>query len=107
MEEDIKAVLNGRDLPLEGDDFDLFLKSWKESQREAIKSEYAFRYNYNYYLSPQSMYRYKPSQDAAVDAVPWLVICGIYEISSESIDFFVSIVSWSIWCCTCSNYSST
>ena len=70
MEEDIKAVLNGRDLPMEGENFDLFLKKWKESQREAIKSEYAFRYNYNYYLSPQSMYRYKPSQDAAVDAVP-------------------------------------
>ena len=70
MEEDIKAVLNGYDLPKEGRKYDLFLRSWKESQREAIKSEYAFRYNYNYYMSPESMYRYKPSQDAALDNIP-------------------------------------
>lgn len=67
MEDDIKSALNGRELDTEGRQYDLYLKNWKESKREAIKSEYAFRYNYNYYTSPESMYRYKPSQDATTD----------------------------------------
>lgn len=70
MEEDIKSVLSGSELTTEGQQYDLFLKSWKESKREAIKSEYAFRYNYNYYTSPESMYRYKPGQDAPFDRNP-------------------------------------
>ena len=95
MEADIKAVLQGEALPEEGPkvrkisssptqmytwfsysslffnvQYDLYQKSWREAKREAIKSEYAFRYNYNYYTSPDSMYRYKVEQDAAVDPLP-------------------------------------
>ena len=39
------------------------LQAWREAKREAVKSEYAFRYNYNYYTSPDSMYKYNPAKD--------------------------------------------
>eukprot|EP01038_Epipyxis_sp_PR26KG_P007217 gene7217-9848_t len=60
MEPDIVAVLKGESLPPESPSYQ---KAWREAKREVIKSEYAFRYNYNYYTSPDSMYKYKPSQD--------------------------------------------
>jgi hypothetical protein len=40
-----------------------FLKAWREAKREAVKSEYSFRYNYNYYTAPDSMYKYNPLND--------------------------------------------
>jgi hypothetical protein len=60
MEDDIKALLNNQPLPEESVQFK---KYWREAKREAIKSEYAFRYNYNYYTSPDSMYKYNPRND--------------------------------------------
>jgi len=61
MEADIKAVVEGKELPPESP---AFQKAWREAKREATKSEYSFRYNYNYYTAPDSMYKYKPQQDA-------------------------------------------
>ena len=63
MEEDIVALLGDKELAEESP---VFLKSWREAKREAIKSEYAFRYNYNYYSAPDSMYKYDKSKDATV-----------------------------------------
>lgn len=57
---DIDAVIAGDPLPEESPKFQ---KAWREAKREAIKSEYAFRYNYNYYNAPESMYRYNPLND--------------------------------------------
>lgn len=54
MEPDIQALLAGQPLPEESP---AFLKAWREAKREVIKSEYAFRFNYNYYSSPDSMYK--------------------------------------------------
>jgi hypothetical protein len=62
MEADIKAVMNGQEVAEESP---AFKKAWREAKREATKSEYSFRYNYNYYTAPDSMYQYKPQQDAA------------------------------------------
>lgn len=61
MEQDILALLNDQPLPEESPQF---LKAWREAKREAIKSEYSFRYNYNYYTAPESMYKYNPTNDA-------------------------------------------
>jgi glutathione peroxidase len=60
MEPDIIALLEDRPLP---DESPAFQKAWREAKREAIKSEYAFRYNYNYYTAPDSMYRYDTEKD--------------------------------------------
>jgi len=60
MEEDLKAVLEGRGLPEESP---AFQKAWREAKREVEKSEYAFRFNYNYYDSPDSMYKYDEKKD--------------------------------------------
>jgi glutathione peroxidase-family protein len=70
MESDIQSLLKSEQLPSEGPQFELYQKAWREAKREAIKSEYAFRYNYNYYTAPDSMYKYKPSQDASIGAIP-------------------------------------
>jgi glutathione peroxidase len=64
FENDIAAALKGQQLPTEGPQYALYEKTWREAKREALKSEYAFRYNYNYYTAPDSMYKYKPEQDA-------------------------------------------
>ena len=56
MEPDIAALLRGEALPAESEQF---TKAWREAKREAVKSEYAFKYNLNYYTAPDSMYRYK------------------------------------------------
>lgn len=60
MEEDLKAVLEGKVLPEESP---AFQKAWREAKREVEKSEYAFRFNYNYYDSPDSMYKYDEKKD--------------------------------------------
>ena len=60
MEADIVAVLNDESLPEPTPQYN---RSWREAKREVEKSEYSFRYNYNYYTAPDSMYKYKPSQD--------------------------------------------
>jgi glutathione peroxidase len=60
MEADIKALLNGEALPAESP---AYQKAWREAKREAVKSEYAFRLNYNYYNSPDSMYKYNSAKD--------------------------------------------
>lgn len=60
MEDDIIALLNDQSLP---DETSLYQKAWREAKRESIKSEYAFRYNYNYYDAPDSMYKYDPVKD--------------------------------------------
>lgn len=60
MESDIKALLADQPLPEESP---AFKKAWREAKREVIKSEYAFRFNYNYYDSPESMYKYNPLKD--------------------------------------------
>lgn len=60
MQPDIEALLAGQPLPPESP---AFQKAWREAKREAIKSEYAFRYNYNYYTAPDSMYKYNPLLD--------------------------------------------
>jgi len=60
MEEDLKAVLEGKGLPEESP---AFQKAWREAKREVEKSEYAFRFNYNYYDSPDSMYKYDEKKD--------------------------------------------
>ena len=60
MENDILALLNGQPLPPESP---AFAKAWREAKREAVKSEYSFRYNYNYYTAPDSMYKYNPDKD--------------------------------------------
>ena len=60
MEPDIIALLNNEPLPEESSQYQ---KAWREAKRESVKSEYAFRYNYNYYDSPESMYKYNPSKD--------------------------------------------
>jgi len=61
MEADIQALLSGKSLPEESP---AFHKAWREAKREAVKSEYAFRFNYNYYNSPDSMYKYDAGKDA-------------------------------------------
>lgn len=48
IEVDIKALLEGRELPPESA---LFKKAWEDAKREAIKSEYAFKPGLNYYSS--------------------------------------------------------
>jgi len=60
MEADLLALLNDQPLPPPSA---AFLKGWREAKREAVKSEYAFRYNYNYYTAPDSMYKYNPLLD--------------------------------------------
>jgi len=60
MEPDIIAVLNGEPLPKESP---AFIKAWREAKRESVKGEYSFRYNYNYYDSPDSMYKYDEAKD--------------------------------------------
>lgn len=60
MEDDIVSVLEGKPLPPVTP---LYEKSWREAKREVIKSEYAFRFNYNYYTAPDSMYKYNPQKD--------------------------------------------
>jgi glutathione peroxidase len=60
MEPDITALLEGKQLPEESP---AFKKAWREAKREVIKSEYAFRFNYNYYDSPESMYKYDANKD--------------------------------------------
>eukprot|EP01039_Chlorochromonas_danica_P005532 gene5532-6091_t len=61
MEADIQAILKGEALPAPSEKF---VKEWRQAKREVIKSEYAFRFNYNYYDSPDSMYKYNPAADA-------------------------------------------
>jgi glutathione peroxidase len=60
MEKDIVALLNDQPLPEETPEFQ---KAWKQAKREVVKSEYAFRYNYNYYTAPESMYKYDEKKD--------------------------------------------
>jgi len=60
MERDIVSALQGEVLSEETPEFS---KAWREAKREAMKSEYAFRLNYNYYDSPDSMYKYNPEND--------------------------------------------
>ena len=60
MEADIEAALKGDPLP---EETPMFQKMWREAKREAVKSEYAFRLNYNYYVAPDSMYKYDPGRD--------------------------------------------
>lgn len=60
MEPDIKALLNDQELPPESL---AYQKAWREAKKEAVKSEYAFRLNYNYYNSPDSMYKYNSAKD--------------------------------------------
>lgn len=60
IEEDIKALIKGEPLP---EPNQKFLRMWREAKREAVKSEYAFRFNYNYYDAPNSMYKYNPNND--------------------------------------------
>lgn len=60
MEADIIALLHDQPLPPETP---LFAKAWREAKREVIKGEYSFRYNYNYYTAPESMYKYDPKKD--------------------------------------------
>lgn len=60
MEADIQALLRDEPLPPESP---LFAKAWREAKREVIKGEYSFRYNYNYYTAPESMYKYDPKKD--------------------------------------------
>ena len=62
MEADIAALLKGEQLPEESEQFK---KAWREAKREAVKSEYAFKYNLNYYTAPDSMYRYKETGSEA------------------------------------------
>lgn len=59
MEPDITALLRGEPLPEESDKFQ---KAWREAKREAVKSEYAFKYNLNYYTAPDSMYKFKEKE---------------------------------------------
>lgn len=61
MEPDLIALLEGNPLPAESP---AYLKAWREAKREAGKSEYSFRYNYNYYTAPDSMYKLKSQNDA-------------------------------------------
>lgn len=63
MENDIAALLNDKPLPEETLEFQ---KAWKQAKREVIKSEYAFRYNYNYYSAPDSMYKYDEKKDEVI-----------------------------------------
>ena len=60
MESDLVALLNGQPLPAESPQY---IKAWREAKREVIKSEYSFRYNYNYYTAPDSMYKYDAAKD--------------------------------------------
>ena len=60
MERDIQALVAGEPLP---EETEAFKKAWREAKREAVKSEYAFKYNLNYYTSPDSMYKYSPQKD--------------------------------------------
>lgn len=60
MEQDIQALISGQPLPAPST---AFLKAWREANTEVQKSEYAFRYNYNYYDSPNSIYKYNPERD--------------------------------------------
>lgn len=60
FEADIVAILKGEPLPAETAEYE---KAWREAKREAMKSEYAFRLNYNYYNSPDSMYKYNSERD--------------------------------------------
>ena len=62
MEEDIQALLKGQPLP---EPSAKYQRMWREAKREAVKSEYAFRFNYNYYDAPNSMYKYNPDNDIA------------------------------------------
>lgn len=57
---DIEAILANDPLPPESPKFQ---KAWREAKREVEKSEYAFRFNYNFYDAPESMYRYNPIND--------------------------------------------
>jgi hypothetical protein len=61
MEGDIKALLSDQSLPPPSE---VFQRAWREANADAAKSEYAFRLNYNFYSSPNSMYRYNPEKDA-------------------------------------------
>ena len=65
MAPDIEALLQGRELP---EETLAYQKAWREAKREATKSEYSFRYNYNYYTAPDSMYKYNPDKDAVGDS---------------------------------------
>jgi glutathione peroxidase len=47
LEDDVKTILLGE--PLKPSPY--LTKAWRDADREAEKSEYAFRFNYNYYLS--------------------------------------------------------
>ena len=60
MEPDIVALLQDQPLPPETPQFN---KAWREAKREVEKGEYSFRYNYNYYTAPDSMYKYDPKKD--------------------------------------------
>ena len=62
FEKDIQALLAGESVP---EETEAFKKSWREAKREAVKSEYAFKYNLNYYTAPDSMYKYEPLKDRA------------------------------------------
>jgi glutathione peroxidase len=61
MEKDIQALIAGEPVP---EETEAFKKAWREAKREAVKSEYAFRYNLNYYTAPDSMYGYDSSKDS-------------------------------------------
>ena len=60
MENDLVAVLAGQPIP---EETPLLQKAWLEAKREVSKSEYSFRFNYNYYDAPDSMYKYDQSKD--------------------------------------------
>jgi hypothetical protein len=68
METDLQTILETpttTTLPTPPPKYD---KAWREAKKEAVKSEYAFRFNYNYYNAPESMYRYNPVNDRPTTA---------------------------------------
>lgn len=60
MEKDVAALLRGDSLPPESD---AFLAAWEAAAREAIKSEYAFRSNYNVYNQDRALTDWKGTEE--------------------------------------------
>ena len=61
MDADVTALLRGDPLPAETPGYK---RAWREAKIDSGRSEYAFKLNYNYYDSPDSMYKYNPALDA-------------------------------------------
>lgn len=60
MEKDVAALLRGDPLPPESE---AFLAAWEAAAREAIKSEYAFRSNYNVYNQDRPLTDWKGTEE--------------------------------------------